>query len=119
MRDDVQYNDNSGSTKKREFLTDQQAVFCFSFFFYNEKENDNKTITHGICKKCGAPNIKIVGISEKGRKAEEVEEIICKNEYCGIVVLSSRSHTKTIEKQPPHDDPPPIYRRERGYIKYR
>lgn len=102
-----------------EILSDDQAIFCFSHFFYNAEENENKVITHGICKRCGAPNIKIVGISEKGRRAEKVEEIICKNKYCGIFVISSRNHTKTIEKQPSYNDQPPMYIRERNYIKYR
>ena len=115
MRDDSCCSNPSND----DILSDEQAVFCFSHFFYTANGDESKTVTHGVCKRCGAPNIKIVGISEKGRKAEEVEEIICKNRYCGIIILSSRSHTKTIEKQLPHEDQPPMYRRERSYIKHR
>lgn len=110
-----------GSTriiKESEILSPDQAIFCFSHFFHDAKEGENKTVIHGKCKKCGAPNIKIVGISEKGRKQEEVEEIICMYIYCGMIILSSRNHTKTIEKET-HEDPPPIYRREFSYIKFR
>lgn len=79
-----------------DILSDEQAVFCFSHFFYTAEENESKTITRGVCKRCGAPNIKIIGISEKGRKAEEVEEIICKHRYCGIITISSVGNTSTI-----------------------